>query len=416
MKNELIKYVIRNIGRKRKQTFFTLLCIAISSFIILIYLSLNNGIQKQLHEAINNSFSAQMIVYNTPIQGINILETQLNDQEIFLWNEDKQACLIAQFRDLTIHKRIRFGSLLSFKENISYALVHALETSHLKKLEDKLSLIDGTMPMSNQNDILISESVASDIDCHVGDTLLLMADNINGYISDEICVVSGIFKETGLAIYFDHICFVPYNIGQSIIQLEKNECIELLINTYDKTDIPEKKYNKIAGFFKTTNNDLKTASWYKTVPLLYTVVNVWKGASFFIQVVFVSFSLIILINIVTLIVNSRRKEFGTLLAIGFSWNKIISAVCTEFLIISTIAVSIAYSILSFIFCLIPRNGINIASKEMQAALMSERLAPFLYWNNFLYVLSLFSATIIVAIIISLMRFKQKRIISLINNK
>ncbi|MDR0506812.1 MAG: FtsX-like permease family protein [Dysgonamonadaceae bacterium] len=414
MKNELFKYIIRNIGRKKKQAFFTVLCVAISSFVILIYLSLNNGIQKQLREAINNSFSAQIIVYNTPSAGINILETQINEQEVFLWSDDNHANLVKQFHNLAIHKRVRFGSLLSFKENLSYALIHALETSHFEKLEDNLFLIDGTIP--KQNEILISESMASDIDCHVGDTLLLMADNINGYISDEICVVSGIFRETGLAIYFDHICFIPYSIGQTIIQLEKDECVELLINAYNKIDIPENEYNRIAKFFQTSNSDLKIASWNKTVPLLYTVVNVWKGASFFIQVIFISFSLIILINIVALIVNHRKKEFGTLLAMGFSWNKIISSVCIEFLIISTMAVLIAYSILSLIFSFLPYDGINIASKEMQAALMSEKLSPFLYLNNLFYVLLLFSTTIVVSILISLMKLKKQNIISLINKK
>lgn len=413
-KTEQVKYVLRNIGRKKKQTFFTTLCIFISSSIILGNIALNNGIIMQLKEGINNSISGQLTVYSSDRTDINILESQLKEQNIFNWDsEDKQS--LNQFSDgLTAYKRIRFSSLVSYKDETSYLFVHALEKPHLDKIKRLLSLQKGTMP-DNDNQILISETTADELHCSPGDTLLLVSENRYDYLSDELAVVSGIFEEKGLALFFNYISFIPYTLGENIVQLNEEECLELVINpVYDK-DLTEQNIAKIDHLIGEKDGDIQTATWEKTVPLFYTIVHVWKGGKMLTQAIFTIFSLLILITLTSLIVNSRKKEFGTLLAIGFSWGKITQMVCVEYSLITSCSVMSSVILTELLIYFFPETGVPIMSKDLQAALMSDSLRPIIYPANVLYVLLLFTFTTIVSVCISLQKTKKQYPAALINN-
>lgn len=413
MKIELIKYIVRNITRKKKQTFFTVLCISVSSFIILVNIAQNNGIWLNLKEGINQAISGQLTIYRAENPQINILESRLQDQIPFMWDHKKTESLLKATGDIFINKRIRFGSLVSYNEETSYLNIHALEKPHLLRIAGLLHLNADALPLSNKS-ILISETIAGELDCGVGDTLLLVADNINDYMSDDIALVSGIFQEKGLATMLNYVGFVIYGFGEEIVQLNGNEYLELVVNSTANTDIPEEEVTKIQEQLHSFDENIRIASWEKTVPLFFKIVNIWKGGGYFTQVLFIIFSLIILINLISLIINSRRKEFGTLLAIGFSWSKIIILICSEYLIITAFSVLVGYALVSILIVILPGTGIHIPSKDMQTALMTEYLSLILFFKDVMYTLLLFCLTTFLASLISISRVKHLSPVQLIN--
>lgn len=414
MKKEQVKYILRNISRKKKQSFFTILCITVSSFVIFENLSLNNGIQFKLKEGINQAISGQLTIYSTNNKKVNILESQLKEQKTFSW-DTKDIKSLQHISDyITVDRRIRFGSLISYGDETSYVNVHALEPSHLKRMKKLLNIKCGSMPQNGKN-ILISETTAKDLHCNVGDTILLVANNINDYMSDEIAVVSGVFAEKGLSIFLNYTAFIPYNFGEGIVQLEEGQCLELVVNSKTNSDIPKKTIDKIKENINNRTNKLNITSWDKTIPLFYSIANLWKGSGYFIHTLFIILSLMILTNLASLIVYSRKKEFGTLLAIGFSWRKITLMVCLEYLLITLFAILISYVMVAILIFCIPDTGFYIPSKDMQSALMTEFIRPFLRIEDLAYVLSLFCLTVTVAVLISISRIKRLKPIVLINN-
>jgi ABC-type lipoprotein release transport system permease subunit len=234
-------------------------------------------------------------------------------------------------------------------------------------------------------------------------------------MSDEVAIVSGIFEETGLGSFFSYNAFMPYNLGKDIVLLDGNESLELIVNSKDNSDIPEETIAKIKTYLDNTPEKPIVSSWNKTIPLFYAVVKVWQGGEYFTQLIFISFSLIILISLTSLIVYSRKKEFGTLLAIGFQWRKITAMICLEYLIICCFAVLLGYAVASVAISFVPETGIYIASKDMQSALMTDYLRLIIYTNNFLYVLLLFIITVLLSVLISISRIKKYSPVKLINN-
>jgi len=413
MKSEQINYILRNINRKRKQSFFTILCILISSLIIFGNIALNNGIERELKKGINEAISGQITIYSTDSSNINIMESQLKEQKPFILDAMDKRYLEDISGNLLFNRRIRFGSLISYEDETSFINIHALENPHLQRLNNLISINSGNMPDQDKQ-IVLSETMKDNLKCNIGDTILLVADNINGYMSDETAIVSGIFEEKGLSSYFGYTAFMPYNSGKGIVQLEDDYCLELIINSLSNSEIPTKEVAEIANYISDRNENIKTASWDKTVPLFHTIVNIWKGGGYFTQIIFIVFSLVILTNLASLVINSRKKEFGTLLALGFSWKKITTMLCIEYLIICSFSVLLSFSLTITLIALTSSTGIYIQSLDMQTALMAESLFPFLDFKNLLYVLLLFCFTIIISVLISVLRLKRLKPVAMIN--
>lgn len=415
MNKERLKYIIRNQTRKRKQSFFTVFCIGVSSLTILGNIAMNNGLQSKLKEGINQAISGQLTIYRATDSKINILESQLKEQQPFILPGELLREIAGEEENLTVNKRIRLGAIVSCLEETSYVNIHALENNHIERIHNLLCLKNGRMPL-DKRDILISETTSDELKCGVGDTILLLAGNINDYMSDDIAIISGIFEEKGIAIFLNYNAFIPYAFGEELVQLEDGSYLELIINPTDNKHISKEAVELIERGITEVSPEIQVASWEQTVPLFYKIVQVWKGGGYFTQAIFIVFSLLILVNLTTLIIDSRKREFGTLLAFGFTWTQISLLLIVEYLIITVVSVLIGYGLVELLIGTTVESGIHIPSKEMQSALMAEYLKPTIYFKDVIYTLSLFCLTTLLAVLISISRIHKQSPIVLINKK
>lgn len=404
MKTEQYRYVIRNLGRKKKQTFFSLFCIGVASFIILVNMALNNGIGYQLKRGVNEAISGQLTAYSAANGGMNILESQGKEQRIFSWSAADSAWLRGEAPAITSSRRIRFGSLVSWEEETSYVQVHALEPAHLARLGALLGVEPSALPQA-QAQILISETLASDLHCGVGDTLLLVAENVHEYMSDGVAAVSGVFQEEGLGLFLGYMGFVSYGWGEEMVGLQPGECLELVMNVAEGAEIPEQTALRIVGGLQKEKPEVTVASWEQTVPLFFTIASVWKGTGCFTQLIFLLFSLVILISLISLVVSSRKKEFGMLLAIGFSWRKITGMVCAEYILLTFCSVMGGCLLVYGLVYALPGGSFSVPSRDMQWAFMAAEIPLFLSAGQVLYVLVAFCLTVWAAVRISLSRLR-----------
>jgi len=399
-----LKYILNNLGRKKKQTFFSFLCLSVSSFIVLADFGLVNSIEFRLKEGINGVLSGYITAYCPKKEGINILESQLTDQTPFVWGTKDTENICGETGSLLVNQRLRIGSLISNEEETSYIHIHALEKSHLERISHMLTFSQGGMATGSK-EICISEKMAADLHCVCGDTLLLVAGNIDNYMSDAIGIVSGIFEERGLAIFLNYNGFIPYESGKELAGLQDGMALELILNPSGHTTMSEEDISGIHKYMLINHPELQLITWNESAPLLYSIVKVWKGGGIITQVIFLSFSLIILITLISLIIRSRRKEFSTLVAIGFTWNRVRALVIAEYVLLSFLSVSAAVIAFECITILIPASGIPIESRFVQSAFMTDSLSPFLRIDDILYVTALFIVTTILAVLITMKRLR-----------
>ncbi len=412
---EQFRYIFRNLGRKKNQTFFTVICIFISSVIIFFHISLTNGIQESLKTNVNEAISGQLMVYNSDNVNQNILEAQLKDQNKFEWSVSDKDALMRINPNFIINERVRFGSLVSYKDETSYIYFHALEKDHLERLGVLLTLTSGHMP-TQPDHIIVSETMLDELHCHPGDTLLLIADNTNDYMSDEIGIISGVFEEKGIALYFGYNGFMPYSQGKEIVQADGDHCLEFIINPAISRQFTQSEIARLELYLKQNYPELKIVSWENTVPLFYKIGKVWKGTGKLNTLTFTIFSLIILITLITLIIHSRRHEFGTLLTFGFSWKKVTLMLSSEYLVLTTGSILLSYLLCILSISLLPPYGFDIASTDLQSALMTDKIKFILYTSDFFFVSLLFILSTVAALWISLRKIKKEKLSTLIKTQ
>lgn len=235
-------------------------------------------------------------------------------------------------------------------------------------------------------------------------------------MSDGTVTISGIFEEKGIALYFGYTGFLPYDYGKEFMQMEENTYLEFIINPVYKEEITPKEIKELETFLIQNHPELKIAYWQDTVPLFYTIANVWQETGHMNTVIFCIFSLTILISVATLIVQSRKKEIGTLIAIGFSWRKVREMLCMEYVILSTTSILFSFFLVQTLLQFIPDTGLGIPSKEMQSAFMTESLELFLTPVNLLYIWFAFSLVTLLAVWISLHKIQKEKVALLLKTQ
>lgn len=177
----MIRLSLKNIIRKKSRTMLVYLFVAIAALNIFIQSTQKNSVRNSMKRFIGNVISGQYIVYNSD-EEINILESQFSDLELFQWNRERSDSLknSVQFIE-NIAPRLRFGGMLSYKEESIGMIFHALTPDHLNRISLILNFVKGGMP-KNESDLIMSDEFAELLECEVGDTLVVLANNKDGYL------------------------------------------------------------------------------------------------------------------------------------------------------------------------------------------------------------------------------------------
>jgi ABC-type antimicrobial peptide transport system permease subunit len=136
----------------------------------------------------------------------------------------------------------------------------------------------------------------------------------------------------------------------------------------------------------------------------------------FTRFIFLAFSLVILVSVSTLVANSRRKEFGTFIAMGFRWFDIYRMMLMEYLIIAFSAIIFSIALLKFIiYSFLSSPGLYISSKDLQAALLAEYIPPTLTGKDIIFIILTFGLVISSSLAVTILKTKKTNPLALINN-
>ncbi len=407
----MIRLSFKNIIRKKSRALLIFILSVVSAFNIFTQIAQKNSVQNSLRTLITEAISGQYIIYDSE-KNINVLESQFSDVNLFEWYSKDSTKLLEENPNIkNIGRRLRFGGLLSYGDESMGIHFQALSQSHLQRVSTILDFKAGSQPI-NKDQIMLSETFADELEANVGDTLVVLANNRDGYLSDNLLRVSGIFKTKGPSQFLLPIGFINYKKGMEILRLEDHEAMELLVN-YHALENTEKGANDLKNQVSGINSRLKIADWEKSAPLLNSIVSVWVNAGHAIKTIFIVFSVLILVNIIIMMTNNRKKEIGTLLAFGFKPLTIISTIALEYIVLISSGILLTGVFLKLTFDLFLQSGIPIPSEELQAAYLSTSIFPKIYWLEILKVALLFAMACYLAVLVSLRKLFRSEITTLL---
>ncbi len=407
----MIRLSLKNITRKKSRSFLIFILSVVAAFNIFYQTAQKNSVQNSLKQLIGEAISGQYIIYDSE-KKLNVLESQFSDLKLFSWNKQLEESL-RQEADGILHisPRLRFGGMISSGDESIGINLQALSEEHIERVSSILDFQDGSSPQNN-DEIMLSETFAEELDSKVGDTLVVLANNRDGYLSDAILIISGIFRTNGLAQFLTPIGYLHYEKGKSLMGLEEDETMELLINFKNFEEAKEKEQLLHSGIVA-LNSELDIATWKESSPLLNSIAAIWVNFGYIIKLIFIAFCFLILVNIIVMITNNRKKEIGTLLAFGFSPFKVINTIAFEYIFLVVTAVLWIGLSLKLVFDFLLQDGIPIPVEELQAAYLSSRIMPEIFWIDIIQVCFLFALACYLAVLISLRKLPKTEISTLL---
>ena len=312
----LIKIAFRNLYRQKRRTLLTIAIISVGVIAVLLFSALSGAFKNMMVGQITDSMLGHMQIHRKGY--VSSLDNLPLDKTIDAKQMKKMEEILDRIPRVEAYsKRILMGGMLSnYMEttNIKVAginpkdesIVTPLLTSRIKKGE-----------MLKKGEILLPELVTKGMNLKVGQSIVLIVNNVDGSVNGQNLKIAGIVESvvgpTGKYGYI-HI-----DDAVTVLRMDKPEFSEIAI-----------RLNKISSLDKVTRQisleivEMKNKegepifevhSWKELSPF-YNIAKMIDLMSLFINILLVAIVLISILNVMIMAVYERIKEIGTLTAIG----------------------------------------------------------------------------------------------------
>jgi putative ABC transport system permease protein len=401
----ILKYAVRSILRRKKESALLALVVFISSYVILGQAAQRRGVEGRARKILVESLSGEFVAYRSAQAGINVLDAQLDEMETFRAEPARLSQAESRIPGSSIEPRLRFGGLVSSGDESMGLYLQALGPRQLGRLTAALDFKEGGLDPKEPAGIIVSDAIAKQLKVGAGDSLVVLASNKDGYMADDLLRITGVFRSKGMASFLTPIGFIPFARGARLLNLEPDETTELVVSL--PKHVSGDREAAVRGALSAVTPGLKVSPWKKTAPLFSAILNVWRGSGAITQGVFCALSFLLLLNVVLMKVHHRRKEVGTLMAMGFGRGWVTALVAVEYLVVTWVGFLLAAGMVSGLSAAFGRSGIPINSEAMQAAYMGTRIYPTLLPQDALLVLAMFSVVAGGAAVLPMLRFRRQ---------
>ncbi len=309
--------------------------------------------------------------------------------------EELIATLSADDRVKAVTTRLTVDALISSDTNTSgVAMIGVDPAREFSEIRNKI--IDGAfIEPGNPDAIVIGQSLAKNLNCGVGDRLVILTQAYDGSIAARFFTVSGIFR-TGSMEFDRAMAMVDIATAGELLSMygQVTEVSLLLKTDRDADDLTR----EISGALDPETHEVMP--WQKLIPDLVQFVeldNIFGYIYYFMILIVVIFGIM---NTILMAVMERYREFGVIMALGTKPKHIVSLVLMESALIALVGIVIGDAIgfgISYYFTQVPMD-LSAYAKSMESfginPLLYAKIYPFVFYITDLIILS---ATILSAV-------------------
>jgi len=301
----MVKYAFRNILRNKKRSFLTILAIFFAAVIVMMSQGMITGML--------DYFLKNYVNFQTG--NIRITTEEFVKRERFMpvdslvYGSDELIAQIAGIEGVDhVNERIRFGILLSYKDNTveSLGMGVNLLTNEFKIGE---KLIAGTLENSG---LYIGVSLAKKLGVELGYELLMATKTSEGGLNAIKLPVKGIFKTT-IDMFDANVFFLSSTDAKRLLKVV-DATTEIYVFT-KKTDMTEKVQEEIK---KILPPGVVAKNYKETMGALFSLFDQMRVIWVFAEAIILFLASFVIINTMMMAIFERMQEIGTLKAVGMT--------------------------------------------------------------------------------------------------
>ena len=304
------RFAWRNIWRQPRRTILTILAIAFGAGLLVFSIGLQLG------------------QYDLMIQSsVRIYHGLLQVQKRGYLDEPKMRSSIASIADLASDLREKTGlQAISARAN-GFALVSSENRTYgtmivgvQPEYEKKVSSLPGVikeghyLSSDHASEIIIGRSLARNMQLKIGDDLTILGSGRDGSIAATIMPVVGIY-ESGSRDLDRNILQMPLSAFQDVFNMNGHgHAIVVYDDDVKQLEILRTEFQRLTADHK----ELVTLSWDELQPGVRQMIELDYSSGWMMYIVLVAIITFSILNTFLMSVLERTREFGIMLALGYT--------------------------------------------------------------------------------------------------
>ncbi len=328
---QLTRLAVRNIQRNMRRTLLSGSTIAIASFVVCVMFAFEYGMIKDMENNIRNHVTGDIRVRNE-------LFSKHERVQPLQYYIDETPLIITQIEKLdSVEKAlpsISAGVMIYRNDETSNSSVIGLDFQKTNFFNGKNNwIIDGVIPEDESNTVLITEGFAQKTGLKTGDKFTFITKTAIGGTNGMTALISGIIH-IGDGDFNNNTFFIDWQKLSALLRMNGN-AVEIFVSTNE--GITNTQRNTLIQSIQSLN-----PQYFEVIP--WTQVSLLVQMFQYVDIMFLFFALIFFMLACTVIFNTtmmsvleRKKEIGTLLALGLEAKTVSILFLMESVLISAAA-------------------------------------------------------------------------------
>lgn len=352
----LLKIPLKNIQLNKKRTVSLGFFIFISALILVLVSGVIETIISNMTTTLTKSIMGEVQIRpgtTTEEEMISFTKTWDSLDTYKAGDIEKLNTIFSGNTDISYEKRLRGAGIL--QKNTDTAPVNFIGVDTASSVySEKIKLISGTLlTTSSENGVLIPSTIAEKLGTKVGDTINILTQKDGESSLNEVKVI-GTIEVPVLNMFSIQPVFMDISTAERLTGNEAGSCSELILFSENGTAV-----NKLMTTVKDTldKNDFhnyKVSTWEDMGGAILGGIQIYMVMFYAFFAIFLIITAVLMINMISMMGLERKKDIGTMKAIGFGRKHIIGLFVWEITLISIIG-DLAGCILGIIVSIILSN-------------------------------------------------------------
>jgi putative ABC transport system permease protein len=324
---KILKLAARNLARYWRRTLLTSGLIILGVVAVLLFIAVSGSFKSLIVGQITDSMLGHLQVHGRGyVASIDNLPLNLNMKPAAVAQVEK--ALAGNDTVVAWSPRLKFGAMFSnFIETTSIRLNGVLperEAAAMPMLAGRLVQGSAANGLLERGKVLIPEIIARGMKLKPGDTVVLVATNLDGSVNGQTFVVQGVLGDvTGPG---GRDGYVHLEDARQLLRMTEPEVSEIAVRLEDLGALPAAKAQiaqALAGAAA-----LEVHGWDQLSPFA-NIARMIDLLDVFIRVMLVGIVLIAVMNVMIMAVYERIREIGMIAAIGTPPRRILGLFLAE---------------------------------------------------------------------------------------
>jgi len=399
----LFKIALRNLLRYKRRTLLTASLITIGVVFVLVFTSVTGSFKAMMIGQITDSMLGHLQVHRKGyVASIDNLPLNLN---IKPKTYQKLTDILGSAPEIeAFSPRLKFGGMFSnFTETTNIRLNGVYPDREFQTVPLLTSRISEGKQTLSRGEIIIPVLLAKGLKVKVGDTVVVVATNVDGSVNGKQFVVSGILESaTGPG---GRDGYLHIEDAAEVLRMPEVEFSEVAIRLKDFSRLPAAVHHlegQLSGEINKEGRSIfEVHSWEQLSPF-FNIARLIDVMTFFIKIMLIAIVLISIMNVMIMAVYERIREIGTIAAIGTLPGKILSMFVIEGFCLGVLGAIIGNIIGVAIVLVVNLIGIHFDFAQQKGILLKATVNP-------VDLLAVSAIVIVVAVLASLQpAFKASR--------